>query len=237
MASKELEKANQAPTPAAIEAVLIKGDLSALTETQRLAYYKSVCESLGLNPLTQPFEYLKLSGKLVLYAKRDASDQLRKIHGVSILEITKEVVGDLLIVTAKASDKTGRTDVATGAVSIAGLKGEALANGYMKCETKSKRRVTLSICGLGMMDEIEIADATDAGPLPLVAAPPKPDGYDDTVLALAAAAEQGLEALRAAWSKTDPKHRSYLTSTEPDALNHLKARANEVDGPPPLNAE
>jgi hypothetical protein len=32
----------------------------------------------------------------------------------------------------------------------------------MKCETKAKRRVTLSICGLGMLDEAEL-DTVNAG--------------------------------------------------------------------------
>ena len=32
------------------------------------------------------------------------------------------------------------------------LNGEDLANAMMKCETKAKRRVTLSICGPGMLD-------------------------------------------------------------------------------------
>jgi hypothetical protein len=36
------------------------------------------------------------------------------------------------------------------------LTGDALANAIMKAETKAKRRVTLSICGLGMTDESEI---------------------------------------------------------------------------------
>ena len=74
----------QTPTPATIEDVLIRGDLSKLTEAQRTEYYMRVCHSLGLNPLTKPFDYLTLSGKLVLYAKRDAADQLRKINGISI---------------------------------------------------------------------------------------------------------------------------------------------------------
>ncbi len=39
---------------------------------------------------------------------------------------------------------------------IEGLKGEARANAIMKCVTKAKRRVTLSICGLGMLDETEV---------------------------------------------------------------------------------
>ena len=41
-------------------------------------------------------------------------------------------------------------------MAIAGLKGDALANGLMKAETKAKRRCTLSLCGLGMLDESEI---------------------------------------------------------------------------------
>ena len=39
-----------------IESVLAKGDLSKLTEHQRADYYVKLCQSLGLNPLTQPFE-------------------------------------------------------------------------------------------------------------------------------------------------------------------------------------
>ena len=41
-------------------------------------------------------------------------------------------------------------------MSIAGLKGEAKANAIMKAETKAKRRVTLSIVGLGWTDESEV---------------------------------------------------------------------------------
>ena len=42
-----------------------------------------------------------------------------------------------------------------GAVSIKGLQGENLANALMKAETKAKRRVTLSLAGLGWLDETE----------------------------------------------------------------------------------
>jgi hypothetical protein len=47
-------------------------------------------------------------------------------------------------------------DAATGAVSIGTLKGEAKANAIMKAETKAKRRVTLSISGMGWTDESEV---------------------------------------------------------------------------------
>src|SRR5690606_34807847 len=120
-------------------------------------------ESLGLNPFTKPFEYINLNGKLTLYAKRDATDQLRAINGVSV-EITSREMHDngIYVVTARARTPDGRTDEAIGAVSVAGLKGEALANAIMKAETKAKRRVTLSICGLGWLDETEVADVPDA---------------------------------------------------------------------------
>src|SRR6516162_3098534 len=50
----------------------------------------------------------------------------------------------------------GRIDTSIGAVSIGGLKGDNKCNALMKAETKAKRRLTLSICGLGMLDETEI---------------------------------------------------------------------------------
>ena len=147
-----------------IENVLIMGDLSKLQPEERVMYYKNVCESVGLNPLTRPFDYITLNGKLTLYAKKDAADQLRARDGVSITALESKTVNDIYLVTAHASNKDGRSDASTGAVSIAGLKGDALANALMKAETKAKRRVTLSICGLGLLDETEIETIKDAAP-------------------------------------------------------------------------
>jgi hypothetical protein len=138
------------------ERALILGDLTGLKQDERLNYYKAVCESVGLNPLTKPFDYITLNGKMVLYATRACTDQLRKIHGVSVLELKKEWQEGVLSVVCKVSDKSGRTDVATGALMVLNLKGNDLANALMKAETKAKRRATLSICGLGVLDETEI---------------------------------------------------------------------------------
>ncbi len=145
-----------------MELALVSGDLDRLTPQQRLNYYGNVCDSLGLNPLTKPFDYIKLNGKLTLYARRDAADQLRKIHGVNIQIISRETIGDVYVVTARATDRDGRCDESTGAVSVKGLAGDALANAYMKAETKAKRRVTLSLCGLGFLDETEVSTIPDA---------------------------------------------------------------------------
>lgn len=143
--------------PALIERVLIHGDLRQLTPAQKVSYYKAVCESVGLNPLTQPFQYLVLNGKEILYATRAATEQLRQVHAVSVQIMAREVVEDCYVVTARAMLASGRQDENIGAVPIANLKGEARANAMMKAETKAKRRVTLAICGLGMLDETEVA--------------------------------------------------------------------------------
>lgn len=144
------------PTENIIEQVITKGDLASLTPNERANFYSAVCTSIGLNPLTQPFEYIKLNGKMQLYAKKGATDQLRKIYGVSIEVISKEIIGDLYVVTARGRDASGRCDEEIGAVSIKALKDEALANAMMKAITKAKRRVTLSMFGLGMLDETEV---------------------------------------------------------------------------------
>jgi hypothetical protein len=146
----------------AIEKVLIGGDLSSLSPEQKVGYYNKVCDSLGLNPLTQPFSYIRLNGKEVLYALRACTEQLRSIHNVSIQIVSREMINDVYVVTARASTPGGRFDESTGAVAMAGLKGDNLANAYLRAETKAKRRVTLSICGLGLLDETEVDSIPEA---------------------------------------------------------------------------
>jgi hypothetical protein len=97
-----------------------------------------------------------LNGKLTLYCKRDATDQLRKMHGVSLHVLSRDESDGILTVAVRATTRDGRTDEDIGAVPMAGLKGEARCNAAMKAMTKAKRRVTLSICGLGMLDESEL---------------------------------------------------------------------------------
>lgn len=157
------EIATTTTTPYEImENVIAKGDLSKLTSEQRVTYYNKVCESIGLNPLTRPFQYISFEGKLALYASKDCTEQLRTLKGVSVTKIEKEVIGSIYVVTAYVCDHSGRTDVSTGAVDIKGVSGKNLANAYKKSETQAKRRATLSICGLGFLDESETPDVAGA---------------------------------------------------------------------------
>lgn len=149
-------------TTDALESILVDGNLDKLTPAQRLDYYAATCKSLGLNPLTKPFAYIRLNGKTTLYALKETTDQLRKNHGISVRITAREMLESSYVVTAFATDRDGRTDESTGAVPMTGLQGEAHSNALMKAETKAKRRVTLSIAGLGMLDETEVGSITDA---------------------------------------------------------------------------
>lgn len=139
-----------------VERLITSGDVSKLSPDDRARYYAQVCNSLGLNPLTQPFEYVVLQGKMRLYARKDATEQLRRIYKVSLAILSKEVIEGSFSVHVKATMPDGRCDEDVGIVSIAGLKGEAQANAMLKAITKAKRRATLSICGLGFLDETEV---------------------------------------------------------------------------------
>jgi hypothetical protein len=158
------------------ETALLCGDLSKLTEQQRAELVMRVCDSVGLNPLTRPFQYIEVRGqnnvaKLILYATKDCTEQLRKMHDISLTIPSREQVGDAYVVTAQAKMPSGRVDESTGAVSTKSLGGDNLCNALMKAETKAKRRVTLSICGLGILDESEIETIAGARVLQPTALP------------------------------------------------------------------
>ncbi len=139
-----------------IERIVTKGDISSLSPADKVEYYRQICERLNLDPLSQPFQFLTLSGRQVLYATKSCTEQLRVINGISVTALDHTTVNGVYIVTCKVQNAKGRIDCATGAVAIDGLKGDALANAVMKAETKAKRRATLSIAGLGVLDESEI---------------------------------------------------------------------------------
>lgn len=142
----------QMPAPSAdvIEKALAIGDVSKMPAAMRIAYYVASCESVGLNYLTRPFDVLKQrDGTFALYANMRAAEQLRRLHGISVKVVGRELADGLYTVTAQARTQDGRTDEAQGIVPVDGLDGLGRANAYKKAETQAKRRVTFSIVGLG----------------------------------------------------------------------------------------
>lgn len=142
---------------------VVNGELNSLNSDERYEYYKLVCESIGLNPLTLPLGYMtNKHGALTLYAKKEATEQLSKIYGVSVGIKSRETIMDTFVVVASATEmSSGRSSESLGAVTIKGLGGENLANAMMKAETKAKRRAILSLIGLGCLDESEVDDIPD----------------------------------------------------------------------------
>lgn len=166
--------------PHILKVVLATGDVTDLNNDELAEYIIAVCESLGVNPLTGPFSVMEVdrgAGKRqILYATRDLTDQLRHAKGISITIVSRENLDGVFAVTARAQTPEGRQDEAIGAVSLVKelweydqaakkrvptgrmepLSPDSRANALMKAETKAKRRVTLSICGLGMSDDSEV---------------------------------------------------------------------------------
>ncbi len=138
------------------------GDFSLLTDDERSAHYSSICSKLGLNALTKPMDYMRLNGKLVLYMNRGGTDQLAAIHKIKrrLTDGPKEIqiAGTKMIFAAcEAELPDGRTEVSVATVPL-----NDPINVLMRAETKAKRRATLAILGLGLLDEMEVQDIDPA---------------------------------------------------------------------------
>lgn len=208
-----------------MEAVILKGDLAALTPIERVAYYNEVCRSVGLNPLTRPLEFIRLSGKETLYAKRDCADQLRKLNGISIRVVSAKDEDGMFVVHVKATDKSGREDEDYGIVALSdAIKGEARANAMLKAITKGKRRVTLSISGLGFLNETEVEDIPRAIRRPVPASNPMLSSPDKFVDHMDHLMENGTNSTSA--EDTPPNNDSDTIADKIKLCGTLKALAN-----------
>ena len=143
-------------TPETLSKLIANGDLSGLTDEQRTQFYVYRCNALGLDPATQPFEFIRLSGKLVLYAKKECANQLSQRQSLSATIVGDGMMGGIYRVQARVTTTDGRVTDDIGCVNVEGLSGESLCNAMMKAATKAKRRTILGHCGLGMLDESEV---------------------------------------------------------------------------------
>lgn len=140
---------------ALFQKLVINSDLSSLTQVEQIEYYKLVCQRVGLDPYQKPFDLIKLSGKLVLYANKTCTAQLTQLRNLKVSIVAREVVGDQYVVTARCETQAGGFSEDIGAVPIANLRGDAASNAMKKASTQAKRRAILAACGLGMLDEEE----------------------------------------------------------------------------------
>ena len=170
-----------------IRKLALEGDLSGLTSEEMVHYYGKLCARVGLDPVTRPFTLMKLNDKEVLYCSREGTSQLSNLHKLTRQIIAREERDGCCIVTARVTAPDGRSDESIGVVPIEKeegsweedprthkryfksngtfkkFRGEDLANAMMKAETKAKRRATLDLVGLGMLDESEIESLRETG--------------------------------------------------------------------------
>lgn len=205
-------------SPATLDLLISTGDIGKLNPTQRIAYYRVRCERAGLDPTAQPFEYLTLQGKTILYAKKGATDQLASNHKIRTQILNQSTEGGVRVVTVRAEAADGRCTEEVGVANVEGLKGDNLGNAMMKAVTKAKRRAILSLCGLGMMDETEVETMRHAAADPVTgevkrpqpAKPPTPPPAARTVDTTATAPEKPA-------SRPEPSQKP----REDDGLNRL----------------
>lgn len=163
-----------------IHEIVFNNNFQGMTKEQRLFYVNKLCEHLGLNPLLAPFQFIELGAgrekKLTLYATKGCAEQLRFNSNVSTRIIEEKEENDMYMVKVEGSLPNGRVDQsiaylplvaperiwdnATNRYKTTGkivrLSHADLANAKMKCETKAKRRVTFSLCGVPFMDDIDV---------------------------------------------------------------------------------
>jgi hypothetical protein len=204
--------------PRVIESLVIRGDLSGLGPADRAKFYVAMCEGLGLNPHAQPFAFLRLNGKEVLYATRGATDQLAAIHKLNreIIDGPKviDLAGTKLVyAVCRATHPNGRIETATATVPLVDP-----VNVLMKAETKAKRRATLSILGLGVLDEMELET--------IPANVQEPGGGVDLARASAAREEEPITVAPAAEAQVEPP-----PAETPPALEGFYTRIGEIELP------
>lgn len=217
-----------------ISSIVINGDISKLSPVQKVSYYKQFCDRLGLDPLSQPFKLLRLNGKEVLYCDRTGAQQLNKLHKVSHEIKARETVSGCYVVTAQASTPDGRKTESIGAVTIDNLKGDNLCNAMMKAETKAKRRATLDLLGLGILDETETDTIPNALPVEVPAVPAANEKPAKVVSAKASPfkkkyekAEEVIEVLEQAASIQDIANLYYINAELVESMPELKNKFSE----------
>jgi hypothetical protein len=159
-----------AADPEQAEAALLHylgtGDLSQLTGEQRKALYKRTCDSLGINSLTRPFEWVEFydpetkGKKLVLYPRAACADQLAYQHRIRVEVLEEKIVGTLFKVEMRGHLPNGRTETNVAYLDLTDrdgkpLRGQRLGNAYMKARTKAKRRLVFGMVGMMAPPDVE----------------------------------------------------------------------------------
>lgn len=179
-----LDVSEDAPSP--LEQLLSEvqasgNDTTRLPTQDKAALLRGLSKALGLNPLSGGVMLLRLNGKETLYVTKVGTDQIaarEKLSRETIVgpEVRAIEGKKVVFCQVRARHPDGRSEMSTATLPLADP-----VNDLMKCETKAKRRATLSVCGLGLLaeDEIETIQGAQKVDIDTSAQPePEDDGAD-----------------------------------------------------------
>lgn len=193
--TNEIAVTNQL-SDAIVSSLVLDGDIGKMPERLRVEYYKHRCRVLGLDPGENPFQLIRLNGRLVLYATKTCANALTRVNKLSVEIRSTRIDGDLVIVDARASDPSGRFCDDVGVVDLVVEKQLGKANALMKAITKAKRRAVLALVGLGVLDDSEVDGVRGASRVTMNletgAIEPEPENVIDVDVDMPSAEHAGL---------------------------------------------
>jgi hypothetical protein len=215
-------------------------DLESLTEPQRQEYLKAVCKHMGVpdNLNLVALTYVDDGdgpSRLVPYAKRGATENVRNNLQIDIESLTSQMIGGSIVFTAIARSKpTGRREISTGSKFIDGLQGTQLDDSIMTAQTRALRRVTLQFIGAGVLDESEVnqrktvhAVSAPIAPTPQpTVAPSSQPGKDITVVDTCSS-DGSLVGVKIE-SKMVGEYCDFAQPDNPDGTDPAKKRADTI---------
>lgn len=163
--------------PAALRA-LMYNDWKGVGDADRMRHISNTCEVLKIPTPMNPFQFIEMKGKVVLYATSAAAQLIANANLIST-KIKNRDFDDqtnILTILMEATMPNGRSVENFACMYLGGLTGENRANAMMKCITKASRRTIFAMVGLSALDEDDVAEMKKNQPLTDAA-----DPYDQRI--------------------------------------------------------
>lgn len=154
---EELIPQAQNRLPQAVIAAQLYNNWKGTSEEQRVKACLELCNVLGIPTPMNPFRFIELNGRLVLYAPNEAAQLIAQSRKASVKIINKYLDKEfnIYIVEVRVIDGGREVDNLAG-IFVGGLTGQKRADAMMKCVTKAQRRTIFGAFGLSVADDDDI---------------------------------------------------------------------------------
>jgi len=144
--------------PMATVRAQLHGDWKGVSDADKVRHAVAICKALDIPTPLNPFKFITMNGKDVLYATKEAAELLAERNKISVNILNKYLDREqnLYVVEVRAAMPNGRTFDNLAAMSVAGKVGDIRANIMMKTVSKAIRRVVFSAVGLSVLDDDDI---------------------------------------------------------------------------------